>query len=186
MSSATYPAKAEDISPLLIGEKFPSPTLTDATGKGVALEQLFSAKPTILIFYRGGWCPYCNRQLSGLQEIEQELTKLGYQVVAVSTDIPEKLKASIDKEKLSYQLLSDADLSLAKSVGIAFKAPEPYHKFLPETTGGKDKDMLLPVPSVFILDRNSEIRFEYIAPDYKERMSPDLLKAAAAALYKSL
>ncbi|MGO1245284.1 MAG: peroxiredoxin-like family protein [Sphingobacterium sp.] len=181
-----YPLKAENVSPLLIGEKIPALTLTDAMGEMIQLGKLFSEKPTIFVIYRGGWCPYCNLQLSGLQEIEKDLTMLGYQIIAVSTDKPENLKASSDKGELGYTLLSDADLSLAKAMGLAFKAPEAYHKFLPETTGGKNKDMLLPVPSVFILNKAGEIRFEYIEPNFKERVSPDLLKVVAGALYKTL
>ncbi|SMC42082.1 peroxiredoxin-like family protein [Pedobacter africanus] len=181
-----YPAKAEDISPLLIGEQLPSVYLTDAAGSIFELNKALAAKPTILIFYRGGWCPYCNLQLSGLQEIEEGLKNTGYQVIAVSTDKPDNLKQSMEKGKLSYTLLSDADLNLAKQVGIAFKAPEAYQKMLVGTTGGKDTDMLLPVPSIFILNRSGEIRFEYIEPNFKERISPELLKAVAKALYKDL
>lgn len=181
-----YPAKAEDISPLLIGEMIPKQELTDVKGGAIDIGKVISQKPTILVFYRGGWCPYCNLQLSGLQEIEKELIGLGYQVIAVSTDKPENLQSSIDKGHLTYTLLSDADLSLAKKMGIVFKAPIAYHKFLPETSGGKNTDMLLPVPSVFILNKKGEIRFEYIEPNFKERISPNLLQAAAGALYDSL
>jgi len=181
-----YPEKAEDISPLLIGEKIPQVKLTDAIGHIFDLNKAVSAKPTILIFYRGGWCPYCNLQLSGLQEIEEELRKTGYQIIAVSTDKPDNLKESAEKEKLSYTLLSDADLNFAKQLGIAFKAPEAYRKMLVKTTAEKNTDMLLPVPSVFILNKNGEIRFEYIEPNFKERISPELLKAVASTLYKGL
>lgn len=182
----SYPQKAEDISPLLIGEKIPSVKLVDATGSSFDLNKVVTMQPTILIFYRGGWCPYCNKQLSGLQQVEAELKKSGYQVIAVSTDKPGNLKQSVEKEKLSYTLLSDADLTFAKQMGIVFKAPDAYHKMLVETTGGKNPDMLLPVPSVFILNRKGEIRFEYIEPNFKERMNPQLLKAVAGALYKDL
>ncbi len=181
-----YPAQAEDISPLLIGETIANMTLPDAQGNNIQIGGLFAEKPTILIFYRGGWCPYCNLQLSGLQEIEKELVSLGYQLVAVSTDKPENLRASIEKGKLTYALLSDADLSLAKATGIVFVAPKSYHNFLPESSGGKNKDMLLPVPSIFILNKKGEIRFEYIEPNFKERIPPNLLKAAASALKNNL
>ena len=185
-AQSAIPQKAEDISPLLIGEKIPSATLSDALGKEVDLGKIIAQKPTILIFYRGGWCPYCNLQLSGLQQIEAELKKTGYQVIAVSTDKPENLKQSADKGKLSYTLLSDADLFLAKQVGIAYTAPQAYHKMLIETSGGKNKAELLPIPSVFILDKKGEIHFEYIQPDFKKRISPELLKAAAMAIYHDL
>lgn len=184
--SWTYPEKPEDISPLLIGETIPMATLSDASGKNFNLNKAIAQKPTILIFYRGGWCPFCSRQLAGLQEIAPELEKLGYQFIAISTDTPEGLMQSATKEKLSYTLLSDADLTLSRQFGIAFKAPKAYWEMLPKTTGGKNVDLLLPVPSVFILDRKGGIRFEFINPDFKQRLSPELLTAVAQVLKKDL
>ncbi|SFO90002.1 Peroxiredoxin [Chitinophaga sp. YR627] len=180
------PQKPEDISPLLNGEKIPKAILTDVSGKKFDLNKAVSEKPTVLIFYRGGWCPYCSRQLSGLQQAAPELEKLGYQLIAISTDTPEELMQSATKEKLDYKLLSDADLSLSKQFGIAYKAPEAYWNMLPKTTGGMDTELLLPVPSVFILDKSGTIHFEYINPDFKQRLSPDLLKVVANSIRKDL
>lgn len=176
------PQKPEDISPLLYGEKIPVAVLPDASGKMFDLNRAVGEKPTVLVFYRGGWCPYCTRQLSGLQDALPELEKLGYQVIAVSTDAPDKLGQSAEKGKLAYTLLSDADLAVARQFGIAYKAPEGYWKMLPATTGGKDVDLLLPVPSVFILDKKGAIQFEYINPDFTKRLSSELLKAAAGSV----
>lgn len=181
---SVIPQRPEDISPLLYGEKIPTAVLPDAFGKMVELSKAISRKPTILVFYRGGWCPYCSKQLSGLQEVLPELEKLGYQLIAISTDAPEGLVQSAAKEKLSYILLSDADLMLSKQVGIAYKAPKGYWEMLPKTTGWKDADLLLPVPAVFILDKMGIIHFEYINPDFKQRLSSNLLKAAAASIRK--
>lgn len=179
---AGVPLKAEDIGPLLAGEQIPVLSLRKSSGEMFDLNKSVSETPTILVFYRGGWCPYCSKQLSGLQEIEKDLTKMGYQVIAISTDSPENLNKTMDKEKLSYTLLSDADLNAAKRFGIAFKGPKSYDKFLPETSGGKNVDKLLPVPSVFILNKKGNILFEYINPNITQRLSAPLLKAAAAAL----
>lgn len=176
------PLKAEDVSPLLSGELIPVLQLPASNGKIFDLNRSVAQTPTILIFYRGGWCPYCSKQLSGLLEIEKDLRDLGYQLIAISTDSPENLSKTMDKEKLDYTLLSDADLKAAKSFGIAFKSPKSYDKFLPETSGGKNVDKLLPVPSVFILDKKGRILFEYINPDITQRLSAPLLKAAASAL----
>jgi len=182
----SIPQKPEDISPLLNGEKIPNAILSDVSGKKFDLNKAVSEKPTVLIFYRGGWCPYCSRQLSGLQQAAPELEKLGYQIIAISTDTPEELMQSATKEKLDYKLLSDADLSLSKQFGIAYKAPEAYWNMLPKTTGGLDTELLLPVPSVFILDKSGIIHFEYINPDFKQRLSPDLLKVVANSIRKDL
>ena len=183
---AGIPLKAEDVSPLLAGEQIPVLQLRKSSGENFDLNKSVSEIPTILVFYRGGWCPYCSKQLSGLQEIEKDLTQMGYQVIAISTDSPENLNKTMDKEKLSYTLLSDADLNAAKRFGIAFKSPKNYDKFLPETSGGKNIDKLLPVPSVFILSKKGKILFEYINPDITQRLSALLLKAAAAALREEI
>lgn len=180
--TAGVPLKPEDISPLLAGEQIPVLQLPKSSGEMFDLNKSVSETPTILIFYRGGWCPYCSKQLAGLQEIEKDLKKLGYQIIAISTDSPGNLGKTMDKEKLSYTLLSDADLNAAKHFGIAFKSPKNYDKFLPETSGGKNIDKLLPVPSVFILNKKGNILFEYINPNMTQRLSAPLLKAAAAAL----
>lgn len=183
---AGVPLKPEDISPLLVGETIPAATLPDAEGKATDLQALVAQKPTILVFYRGGWCPYCNKQLAGLQQIEKELNDMGYQLVAVSTDSQENLKQTENKQKLSYKLLSDADIALSKKFGIAYKSPKGYDKFLPGTSGGKNTDKLLPVPSVFILTKKGKIAFEYINPDMTQRIGAGLLKAAATSLVNEL
>lgn len=184
--TASVPLKPEDISPLLAGEQIPVLQLPKSSGEMFDLNKSVSETPTILVFYRGGWCPYCSKQLAGLQEIEKDLIKMGYQVIAISTDSPDNLSKTLDKEKLSYTLLSDADLNAAKRFGIAFKSPKNYHKFLPETSGGKNVDKVLPVPSVFILNKKGNILFEYINPNITQRLSAPLLKAAAAALSEEI
>ena len=180
------PEKPEDISPLLIGENIPEINLSDARGKNFDLNSAIARQPTMLIFYRGGWCPYCNKQLSGIQEIEPELKKMGYQIIAISTDSPDNLKASAAKNKLEYTLLSDADLNVSKQFGLAYRAPAAYDKLLPTSSGGKNLDKLLPVPSVFFISKKGNIRFEYINVDFKQRISSDLLKSVAQTIFSEL
>lgn len=182
ITTAGVPLKPEDISPLLVGEQIPVLRMLKSSGEMFDLNKSVSETPTILVFYRGGWCPYCSKHLAGLQEIEKDLVKMGYQIIAVSTDSPDNLSKTMTKQKLSYTLLSDADLSAAKKFGIAFKGPQNYDKFLPETSGGKNVDKLLPVPSVFILNKKGNILFEYINPNITQRLSASLLMAVATAL----
>jgi len=91
--------------------------LTSADGKLEKTENIFSNQRTVLIIYRGGWCPYCNRHLSAVGQAEKDILELGYQVVAVSPDSPEDLKATIEKQELNYKLYSDSDAKLIKSMG---------------------------------------------------------------------
>ncbi|MCX6219183.1 peroxiredoxin-like family protein [Spirosoma sp.] len=177
----TIPQKPEDISPLLIGETIPDIRLQSVDGKSVSLSGEVARKPTVLVFYRGGWCPYCSRQLAELRTLEPDLAKMGYQLIAVSTDSPASLQSTLDKTELTYTLLSDADVTAAKAFGIAFKAPVSYSSTLEKGSGGKNVEKLLPVPAVFLLNQQGVIKFEYINPNFKERMSAKLLKAAAEA-----
>ena len=181
---AQLPEKHKDISPLLIGEKLPALTLQNVDGKEISTEAVFSNRKTILIFYRGGWCPYCNTHLNEVGQLESELIKLGYSIVAISPDAPEDLKKSIDKNKLTYTLLSDKTGAFARAIGIAFKAPSNYEKMLSEIQG-KDAELHLPVPALFIIDDNSEILFEYINPNYKKRISGELLLSVAKVFARS-
>jgi len=175
------PEIANDISPLLIGERAADVTLKNWEGKDVSLMQIISEKPTVLIFYRGGWCPYCNTHLAELQEIEGEILLLGFQIVAISPDSPMNLGATIDKHDLNYVLLSDSKSELAKEFGIAFKAPQSSLNKIMNYSEGINKD-LLPVPSVFVLNQEGEILFEYINPNYKKRIKSKLLLSVLEGL----
>jgi peroxiredoxin len=168
------PQRAMDIAPLLIGELAPDLSLLTIEGKEVKLLVKLSEKQTVLIFYRGGWCPYCNLHLAELQGIEKDIVALGYQVIAISPDSPENLKASLDKHQLSYLLLSDANMALSRAFGLAYEVPDASKERLKKSSGGMNEGML-PVPSVFILNKKGEILFEYVDPDYKKRLKGSLL-----------
>jgi peroxiredoxin len=177
------PKLATEIAPLLIGEKIPNVTLTSVENTDVNVTELISKKRTVLVFYRGGWCPYCNAHLAALGEAEKELLDLGYQIIAISPDAPKSLKVTDDKEKLNYLLLSDSTGELSRAVGIAFQAPENYKAIITKGSEGVNSSFL-PVPAVFILNTNAEIEFEHITPNFKNRISNDLLIAVAKSLNK--
>jgi peroxiredoxin len=165
---------ATDISPLLIGEKIPNQTLKSAENKDVRLSDLVGKKKTVLVFYRGGWCPYCNLHLANLAQIEDQVLAEGYQVIAVSPDSAENLKITEGKDKVKYTLLSDSKGELSSAFGISYKAPQNYKSVINVHSNGVNKDFL-PVPSVFVVDTEGVILFEYISPDYKNRISSELL-----------
>lgn len=172
---------AELVSPLSVGEKIPETTITNIESQTVSLKEIYSKKPTVLLFYRGGWCPYCNKHLSSIGEIEQQILDIGYQIVGISPDAPENLKISVAKNKLAYSLYSDASGDLMKAMGIAFKAPNRYEKMLSSYSNNLNEG-LLPVPSIFIVDTTGKILFSYVNPDYKIRMNGDTLLSALKKL----
>ncbi|GGF34960.1 peroxiredoxin-like family protein [Echinicola rosea] len=175
------PADPTDISPLLIGERIPESTVKDPDGNVQSLQELISEQATVLIFYRGGWCPYCNKHLAELQAVEQDILDMGYQILAISPDAPEQLKTTMDKNELTYSLFSDNDLKVTKAFGLAFQAPDRYQKMLFKASAAQNPGEL-PVPAVFVLDKEGTILFEYINPNYDSRMSGKMLRAVLESL----
>jgi len=187
MLLGTVPAVAQtDPPPLKVGNSVPDVKLRTEENQEVRLRKLVSEKPTVLIFYRGGWCPYCNRHLQALVGIEKDLLAAGAQLLAISPDQPSKLKETPDREKLGYRLLSDSDATAAQAFGIAFKVDdatvEKYktYKIDLDAASGKSHH-LLPHPAVFVAGTNGVIRFAHVNPDYKVRLDPDKILAAAQA-----
>jgi peroxiredoxin len=173
-SFAQVAENAEDVTPLKVGENVPTVELTSLENTQVSLQEIVKNKPTILLFYRGGWCPYCNKHLAAVGQSKDEILALGYQIVGISPDAPEELKKSVSKNKLEYDLYSDGDGTLMKGMGIAFKAPRKYSNMLLKHSGDKNAD-ILPVPSLFVVGEDGKIIYEYVNADYKTRMSPEEL-----------
>ncbi|MCG8575394.1 MAG: AhpC/TSA family protein [Flavobacteriales bacterium] len=173
--------QSTDISPLLIGESIPETSLTNLKGEKVSTNDIFGQKPTVLVVYRGSWCPYCNRHLSALAQAEDEIIALGYQIVAISPDDYQNLQPTTEENELKYQLYSDGDGSFIQQTGLAFKASKGTQKYISSKTIGKTTE-ILPVPAVFVLNKKAEILFEYISPNYKVRMTKELLMAVLKSL----
>ncbi len=178
------PQNAEDISPLLIGENAPEVEVKNLNNASVLFTDIVKKQPSVVLFYRGGWCPYCNAHLSAVGQVEEEVQKLGYQIVGVSPDDIEHLKGTMEKQALHYQLYSDSEGELIRAMGIAFQAAERHKDRLLKYSDNKNKGML-PVPSLFVIDKNGTIVFEYISPDYKHRMSAEMLLAVLKSLHVS-
>ena len=141
------------------------------TGKG----------PLLLIFYRGGWCPYCNRHLADLQRVEKKFVSMGVQILAISPDRPEKLRHTADKHKVGYRLLSDSEMGAARKLGLAFRLDDATvakyrgsYKIDIEADSGY-KHHQLPVPAAILVDRRGIVRFVHADPDYKARIDTKTL-----------
>jgi len=174
---------------LAVGEGVPSVSVRTEAGVEVKLSDAIGGKPTVLIFYRGGWCPFCTRHLAALAEAEPELTAAGFQLLAISPDQSAKLRAKPSHQKLPYTLFSDSEMKAARAFGIAFKVDDAlvgkykndYGIDLEGDSG--QTHHLLPYPAVFIVDHTGIIRFVHVNPDYKVRLSPgEIIAAARGAL----
>ena len=175
---------AEEIRPLLVGTKIPAAKLITSDGEPLDLNETVKKKPAVLMFYRGGWCGYCNSQMGQMKEIEDDIVALGYQILAISPDTTDRLQESIIKHEMKYTLLYDKDLAVAKSFGIVFKLDDSTVKRylgakIPLKFDSRSDGHILLVPSVFLVGTDGVIRFHYVNPNYSVRLDPDVLLAAA-------
>lgn len=176
---------AQQVTPLLNGQPVPDTTLKTAQGAPVSLKALTMQKPSVVLFYRGGWCPYCSRQLAELSDIEQQLLDLGYQVLAISPESPARLQSQKLETEFAVTLLSDESLATLRGFGVAYYLDaETAKKYqsnmaIKLTEDERTNRAVLPAPAVFIVDQSGTIVFNYVNPDYKVRLSAELLLQAA-------
>lgn len=188
-ASAKQIAESADlVSPLLNGQQAPEMQVTTIENKQVPLSKVLNNKKTILFFYRGGWCPFCNTQMGQLKQLEPKLKTAGFQLVGVSTDAPENLQKSVDKMSLDYQLISDYNSTISQAFGLAFftsqKVTERYLAKMNLTNplqknGHGDERLVLPVPAIYVIDSKGLVQFSYVNPNFKVRLHPELLLKAA-------
>src|SRR4051812_24809426 len=160
---AAIAPSAEEVHPLTVGAKAPAPQLVAPDGKEFDLAAALARKPTVLIFFRGGWCPFCNRHLAALAQIETDLRRLGYQIIGISPDEPKNLAHIGGETPVRYQLASARDMRAAAAYDVAYRVPAETAKGyrengieLPPIAG--ESDSWLPVPSAFIIDRKGVVQ----------------------------
>jgi peroxiredoxin len=133
----------------------------------------------VLVFYRGGWCPYCNLHLRGFQRRLEAFRELGATIVAISPQLPDNSLSTKEKNELAFPVLSDVGNKVARKFGIVFELSdelvELYRKFghALEDFNGADGSRELPVPATFLLDGESTIRLAHVDVDYTRRIDPD-------------
>ena len=161
---------------LFIASKAPDFRAKDQHGTEIRLKDLLKKGKVILVFYRGEWCPYCNKELSRLQDSLQLIKDKGATLVAVSPEKPENVLKTVEKTKAEYSILYDEGLKIMKAYDVEFEVPENtltrYRNAgldIEKNNGANGK--FLPVPAVFIIDKESTVIYRFFEPDYKKRPS---------------
>ncbi len=158
-----------------VGQTLESFTLDDATGAPVTLDQLVKAGPAVIVFYRGGWCPYCNLALRTYQrDLLPELGAFGARLVAISPQSPDQSLSTAEKAGLDFTVLSDPASRVAQQVGIVFQQADDVldaqRKLgLDLAQVNAEGSTMLPRPTVLIVDPDRTVRFVDVQPDYTAR-----------------
>jgi len=186
----TAPASAQEARPIAVGSGAPlSATARRSDGTAVTLAAVLGGKPTVVVFYRGGWCPFCTRHLAGLAGVIPDLNAAGWAIVAVVPDQPSVLAATLAKGDEGVPRLSDAGGELMLGFGVAYRVDDAtdaklkgYKIDLAAASGNNQR--LLPVPSVFLVAADGTVRFVHAEADYKVRLDPQALLAVARTAAK--
>lgn len=169
---------------LKAGDVAPDFTLPDATGRRISLYDTLKQSPVILVFYRGGWCPYCNLELRAYQRLLPEIRNSGAQLIAISPQTPDASLSTQEKNALAYPVLSDSDNQTAKNFGILFNLPAYLSALYAEFDVDLSKinqagTWALPLPATYVIGQDGKIVKAFVETDYRVRLEP---KAALAAL----
>ncbi len=165
------------------GSKAPNFIAMDQSGNAVQLSELIAKGPVVIFFYRGQWCPYCNKQLKQLEDSLGMLTVKGASVIAVSPEIQENIEKTVEKTKASFPVLHDKGLAIMRAYDVAFEVEAPviekYKKYgIDFNKANGSNGAVLPVPAVYII-KNGIITYRFFDTDYTRRAS---IKDLAAML----
>jgi peroxiredoxin len=174
-----------------VGDKLAAFTLPDATGQPRTLDELTADGPAVIVFYRGGWCPYCNLTLRTYKrDLLPQLTAYSARLVAISPETPDASLSTQEKAELTHTVLSDTGAQLASALGITFD-PSEEGLAVQRTLGvdirttRADGGTRLPMPTVLIVDPKQIARFVDIHPDYTGRTEVSEIVAALQTLPSS-
>jgi len=170
------------------GSRLEDVQLLDPKGLSTTLYAATGGTRSVLVFYRGVWCPFCNIALRTYEaELLPELTRRGVPLVAISPQKPDGSLTMAEKGGLSYAVLSDPGSQLARALGI-LTAPSPgalaaqLAHGMDLTAINADGTTTLPMPTTVILDENGIVRWIDVHPDYTTRSEPAEILAALDAL----
>ena len=179
MESATDQLRASgiEVTALKRGQAAPDSVLPNAVGLPIRLSDLWKTGPLIVLFYRGGWCPYCNLELRAWQRQLDAVARANTQIVAISPQTPDNSMTTQQKNELSFEVLSDSSLEAARGFGVAFDLPDALVQLY--SGAGNDLPVLngngrwsLPVPATFVIDINGVVQQAYVDADYRNRAEP--------------
>ena len=162
---------------LKTGAMAPAFTAIDNAGKTVDLKALLkSHKAVVLFFYRGQWCPYCNKQMQHIQDSLQLLSGKGAYVIGVTPETAENIKTTVTKTKASYSIVQDKGYAIMNSYGVKYVMDDAtvtkYKGYgLDMSKANGNPHNVLPVPATYVIDSSGKIVFAHFDKDYSKRAS---------------
>lgn len=157
------------------GTAMPDGDLLDAHGRPTTLTAERAGKPAVVVFYRGGWCPYCNIALNAYEgELLPALRSRGIGLIAVSPQKPDGSLSTQETNNLTFTVLSDPGNQLGKALGILTEPTSDAQVAqrslgLDLTEVNADATATLPMPTTVVVDAAGIVRWIDVHADYTTR-----------------
>jgi peroxiredoxin len=171
-----------------VGTTLPDAELLDPHGALTTFYNVVSDRLSVVVFYRGAWCPYCNIALKTYQvALVPELARREVGLVAISPQAPDGSLSMAEKNELTFAVLSDPGNQLAKAAGILTAPSEEVRTAqlrlgLELTALNADGTATVPMPTTVIVDNDHVVCWIDVHPDYTTRSEPDQILAAVDSL----
>jgi peroxiredoxin len=173
-----------------VGQTIPDATARDLDGKLVSLGALAAQGPILLVFYRGGWCPFCNSEIHALSEAAPQFEQRGVKLVALSVDQADEATKTRALYRIPFPVLSDPEAKVIEAFKVVNRVGDEQLGQLRgygidlEHYSGKQHHIIA-IPSFFLIDRQRVVRWAHSDRDYKVRPSTaQLLEVVDATLSK--
>jgi len=165
---------------LKVGSIAPEFTLPDPDGNPVSSKVLLEYGPLVVTFYRGAWCPFCNFDLSALEEARSEIEARGATLVAISQQTAPNSRKSQRQNGLGFPILGDHGGEIAAQFGVRWTLPD-YLREVQKALGadltqfnGEDS-WTLPMPARYVIAQDGTIAYAEVNADYTRRPEPSAI-----------
>jgi peroxiredoxin len=161
---------------LKVGDNAPPIIGKDNMGVAFNMKKQLKKGDVVLVFYRGQWCPYCNKQLSAFNDSLGLIAAKGATVVAVSPETLENVTKTVSKTKATFSILSDSAMATMQGYKVNFAVDEKtiakYKTYgIDFTVANGENGANLPVPATYIIGKNGKIKYAFFNSDYRLRPS---------------
>lgn len=148
--------------PLVVGQPIPAFTTSLANGDSLDQAKLAGDKTSVIVFFRGRWCPVCLAELGELEKFHEEFAKRNVRVFVATLETKDLAQKS--QEQFPHlTVIADTDTKLIQAINVLHKDANP---------SGGDSAM----PTTIVVDRDGVVRWIYRGDNVLGRLAPaDLL-----------
>jgi peroxiredoxin len=162
---------------IAVGIKAPEIIAKSINGELINTNEIIKEKNVVIIFYRGKWCPICNRYLANLSDSLNYITDKNAEVLVVGPETFENTEKTGEKADAKFMMIPDTSLKILKDYDVLFNVTKKYQGkiktflFTDIAENNHQEEAQLPVPATYIIGKDGTIKWRHFDYDYSKRAS---------------